>query len=147
MNKITIIGNLTQDPQKNTTATGLTVCSFTVAVNRKFPVNGEKVTDYFRVQTWRQLADICGKYLTKGRKVAVIGELQAKTYQNKEGFTKMSLEIQADEVEFVSEPAAKFEAPKPSNVNTVFPEDLPDYNKAEEEAAENENEWEFDDWQ
>lgn len=76
MNKITIIGNLTANPDMRTTPNGVSVCSFTVAVNRRFAgADGERQTDFFRVSAWRQLAENCGKYLEKGRKVAVIGEL------------------------------------------------------------------------
>lgn len=103
MNKITLIGNLTHDPETRSTQSGVTVCSFTIAVNRKFgDKGGEKVTDFFRINAWRQLGDNCAKYLAKGRKVAVIGELQARTYEAKDGTTRMSLDVQADEVEFLS---------------------------------------------
>lgn len=103
MNKITLIGNLCHDPQTNTTQSGTTVCTFTIAVNRRFAnQNGERQTDFFRVQAWRQLGDVCARYLAKGRKVAVIGELQARTYEAKDGTTKMSLDVSADEVEFLT---------------------------------------------
>ena len=62
MNSLNIIGNLTKDPDKRITSNGISVCSFTVAVNRR----REEGTDFFRVTTWRALADICGKYLGKG---------------------------------------------------------------------------------
>ena len=78
MNKLTIIGNLTRDPELRTTATGVNVCSFTVAVNRRNrrdDQNGQPEADFFRVTAWRQLADICSKYLAKGRKVCVSGQL------------------------------------------------------------------------
>ena len=103
MNKITLIGNLTADPELRTTQSGNAVCTFTLAVNRRFAnSDGEKQTDFFRINTWRGLAETCSKHLAKGRKVAVIGELQARTYQAKDGTTRMSLDVQADEVEFLS---------------------------------------------
>lgn len=103
MNKITIIGNLTANPDMRTTPNGVSVCSFTVAVNRRFAgADGERQTDFFRVNAWRQLAENCGKYLEKGRKVAVIGELQGRLYTANDGATRMSLDISADEVEFLS---------------------------------------------
>lgn len=103
MNKITLIGNLTRDPELSTTPSGVTLCRFTIAVNRRFAQQGgEKVTDFFRIVTWRQQAENCSRYLAKGRKVAVIGELQASTYVSKEGETRMSLDVNADEVEFLS---------------------------------------------
>lgn len=103
MNKIFIIGNLTHDPESRTTTNGTSVCTFTVAVSRRFAgQDGQKQTDYFRVNAWRQLGDICQKFLAKGRKCAVVGELQARTYEGKDGVMRMSLEISADEVEFLS---------------------------------------------
>ncbi len=103
MNKIFIIGNLTRDPEVRATSNGATVCSFSVAVTRRFAAQGgERQTDFFRVSAWRQLGEVCAKYLAKGRKVAVIGELQARTYEANDGTTRMSLEISADEVEFLT---------------------------------------------
>lgn len=103
MQKITIIGNLTHDPETRSTPNGVTVCSFTVAVDRKFKdQSGERVTDFFRVNAWRQLGDTCARWLSKGKKVAVVGELQARLYEAKDGKTRLSLDVQADEVEFLS---------------------------------------------
>ena len=103
MNKILIIGNLTGEPELRSTPSGITVCSFTIAVNRQHEdKSGERPTDFFRVSAWRQLGDSCGRFLTKGRKVAVMGELQARQYDAKDGSARMSLEVQADEVEFFS---------------------------------------------
>lgn len=103
MNKITLIGNLTHDPEVRSTPNGVTVCSFTIAVNRRFAgQDGQRQTDYFRINAWRQLGERCARYLAKGRKAAVIGELQARTYEAKDGTTRMSLDVSADEVEFLS---------------------------------------------
>jgi single-strand DNA-binding protein len=103
MNKLVIIGNLTHDPETRTTSAGVGVTSFTVAVDRRFKdANGEKKTDFFRVSAWRQLGEVCAQYLAKGRKVAVVGEIQPRTYEAKDGTTKMSLDVQADEVEFLT---------------------------------------------
>ena len=103
MNKIMLIGNLTRDPELRTTTSGVSVCSFTIAVNRRFASQGgERQTDFFRINAWRGLADTCSRYLAKGRKVAVLGELQARTYQSNDGTTRMSLDVSADEVEFLT---------------------------------------------
>jgi len=103
MNKIMLIGNLTRDPETRSTPTGITVCTFDIAVTRRFASqNGEKQTDYFRINAWRQLGDACSRYLTKGKKVAVLGEMQARTYQANDGSTRVSLDVQADEVEFLT---------------------------------------------
>ena len=102
MNKLTIIGNLTRNPELRTTPSGINVCSFTVAVNRKKQSNGEDEADFFRVSAWRQLADICSKYLSKGRKVAVIGSVSLHTYETQNGKHGASMEVTADDIEFLS---------------------------------------------
>ena len=64
MNKIMLIGNLTRDPELRSTPSGVTVCSFTIAVNRRFAQQGgEKQTDFFRINAWRQLGETCARYL------------------------------------------------------------------------------------
>ena len=99
MNKLTIIGNLTRDPEMRTTQTGVNVCTFSVAVNRKGKAEG---TDYFRVTCWRGLADISGKYLSKGKKVAVIGQVSIGSYKDRNGEMHHSLEVVADDIEMLS---------------------------------------------
>ena len=132
MNKITLIGNLTADPTLRATQSGTSVCQFTIAVNRRFPgPDGQKQTDFFRINTWRQLAESCNKYLSKGKKVAIVGELQARTYTANDGTTRMSLDVSADEVEFLSPKEEPKEAPRattPADPNTfedVSSDDLP----------------------
>ena len=102
MNKLTIIGNLTNDPEMRTTTTGKDVTTFTVAVNRRKTANGQPDADFFRVSAWNGLASICKQYLSKGRKVAVVGPVSVHTYQANNGETKASLEVTADDVEFLS---------------------------------------------
>ena len=101
MNKLTIIGNLTRDPELRTTQQGLNVCDFTVAVNRRGQ-NSQQEADYFRVTAWRQLGENAAKYLAKGRKVAVVGSVSVHTYTGNDGTTRASLEVNADDVEFLS---------------------------------------------
>ena len=100
MNKLTIIGALGNDPELKSTKSGIPVCTFSVAVNGK--KGDEKTTTWFRVTAWRQLGELCSKYLTKGRKVAVVGSVQVSTYTGSDGSTRASLEVTADEVEFLS---------------------------------------------
>ena len=105
MNKLTIIGNLARDPELRTTSSGIQVCSFTVAVNRRRSSNadsGQPEADFFRVTAWRQLGEICSKYLAKGRKVCVMGPVSVSTYQGNDGQTRATLEVTADDVEFLS---------------------------------------------
>lgn len=111
MNKLTIIGNLTREPEGRSTKDGIKVCSFSVAVNRR---QGEKqVVDYFRVTAWRGLAEICTKYLDKWKKVAVTGPVSLNQYTGQDGKTHASMEVTAEDVEFLTprgengEPAGK----------------------------------------
>ena len=102
MNRITIIGNLTRDPELRTTSNGIPVCSMTVAVNRRRRAQEAQETDYFNVTTWRQMAESCAQYLTKGKRVAVSGAVSMRTYEGRDGQLHASLEIQAEEVEFLT---------------------------------------------
>lgn len=110
MNKIILIGNLTRDPELRTTPNGYTVCDFTIAVNNRGSRRNNQSGDgsqqedaqFFRITAWRQLGENCAKYLAKGRKVFVSGPLTARTYQANDGTTRVSLEVTADDVEFLT---------------------------------------------
>lgn len=103
MNKVFLIGNLTRDPEMRTTPSGVAVCTFSIAVNRRYAKDKqEKEADYFNIVAWRSLGELCGKYLAKGRKVSVVGELQNRSYDDKEGVKRYVTEIVADEVEFLT---------------------------------------------
>ena len=102
MNKLTIIGNLVKNPELRSTTDGISVCGFTVAVNRpKSRNNQDPGADFFNVNAWRQLGENCAKFLEKGKKVAVIGKVSLRTWE-KDGKHGASLEVNADEVEFLS---------------------------------------------
>lgn len=124
MNKLTIIGNLTRDPELRTTASGINVCTFTVAVNKRNKKEGEDEADFFRVSAWRGLADICGKYLAKGRKVAVVGSVSINTWE-KNGKHGASMEVNADDVEFLSQRTEQTQIDEQSKMEIVQPSDLP----------------------
>lgn len=103
MNKLTIIGNLTKDPELRTTTTGISVCDFTVAVNRRRQQqDGQPEADFFHVTAWRERGELCAKFLQKGKKVCVIGPVSVRTYTTNNGETRAQLEVTADEVEFLS---------------------------------------------
>ena len=100
MNQLTIIGNLTRDPETRQTGNGKMVCNFDVAVNKR-TADGDKPT-YFRVGAWGKTGEVCQQWLEKGRKVAVVGEVSARAYMGKDGEPKCSLEVFATSVEFLS---------------------------------------------
>lgn len=109
MNKLIVIGNLTRDPELRTTQSGVSVCSFTVAANRRKTRDGQPEADFFRVTAWRELGENCAKWLIKGRKVCVTGPVSVSTYQGSDGKTYANMEVTADDVEFLS-PAGQTES-------------------------------------
>lgn len=105
MNKVYLIGNLTRDPEKRTTQSGISLCDFSIAVNRRRSSNaqaGQPEADFFRVTAWRQLGDICAQYLHKGSKVCVVGTVTASAYVGKDGLPHASLEVTADDLEMLT---------------------------------------------
>ena len=103
MNRIILTGNLVRDPELRTTQSGLAVCSFTIAVTKRRTAEaGKPDADFFRIVTWKTLAENCARFLAKGRKVGVVGSVTMSSYTAKDGTTKSSMEVSADEVEFLS---------------------------------------------
>lgn len=102
MNQAIVVGNLTRDPELMQSDSGVAYCRFDVAVNRRFAdSNGEKITDFFRVITWRGVAESCAKYLKKGSKVLVEAEMQTGSYE-KDGITRYTFTLSANRVEFLN---------------------------------------------
>lgn len=126
MNKLTIIGNLTRDPETRTTQDGKTVCTFSVAVNRR---SKKDEADYFRVSAWNALGENCSKYLSKGKKVCVIGPVSVHAYQGNDGKPGASLEVMAQDIEFLTSRNDSVD-PK-SGMQKVQPENNPFANDEE----------------
>ena len=111
MNRVVLIGNLAADPESRTTQSGITQCTLRLAVQRRF-VNqqtGKREADFIPVVCWRQTADFCARYLSKGRKIAVEGSLQTRSYDAQDGSKRYVTEVIADNVEFCD---ARVEAPQ-----------------------------------
>lgn len=101
LNSIIIMGRLTADPELRSTSSGLSVSSFTVAVDRNYVRSGEeKKTDFINVVAWRQQADFVSKYFRKGSMIAVQGSLQTRNYEDKNGNKRVAYEIVADQISF-----------------------------------------------
>jgi single-strand DNA-binding protein len=100
LNRIIIMGRLVRDPEKRTTQSGVSVVSFTVAVDRDFKNGDEKVTDFIDCTAWRGTADFISKYFGKGRMIVVDGQLQSRKWQDKDGNNRVSWEVQAQNVYF-----------------------------------------------
>ena len=101
MNKLTIIGNLTADPELRVTSNQISVCSFTVAVNRKRKVEGQPEADFFNVTAWRASAEFVSKYFRKGSSICIVGSLQNRTWTDQQGAKHYATDIIADEISFV----------------------------------------------
>ena len=100
MNKVLITGHLANDPEAITTQSGVSRSTFRVAVQRRFTnAQGVREADFLTVVAWRQTADFCNKYLTKGRLVAVEGSIQTRSYDAQDGSKRYVTEIIADSVE------------------------------------------------
>ena len=100
LNHITIHGRLTAEPELKQTQSGVSVCNFTVAVDRSYKNGEEKQTDFFTVVCWRGLADMVSKYFAKGKEIIVSGEMQSRKWQDNEGNNRISWEIMANGVDF-----------------------------------------------
>ena len=139
MNRVMLIGNLTRDPELRATGSGLAVCSFTLAVQRRFASRDSQTreADFIPIVVWRAQAENCAKYLRKGSQAAVCGSIQTRTYDAQDGSKRYVTEVVADEVQFLGRPGggdsnddatrvASFgNPPFGENMQTVDDEDIP----------------------
>lgn len=112
MNKVIEIGRLVKDSELKYLPNETAVCTFTIAVDRTFKnAKGEKEADFFPVVAYKQLAELCSKYLDKGKLCAVEGRLQTRNYMHKDGYKVYVTEIIASEVQFLSPKSEQQESP------------------------------------
>lgn len=103
MNKVFLIGNLTRDSELTETSSGISLCRFTIAVNRNYgSADGERKTDFFNVVAWRGLGENVARYAKKGNKVAVSGSIEMRNYEDSEGVKRVAIDIVAQDVEFLT---------------------------------------------
>jgi len=101
MNKVTLMGRLTKDPELKSTTTGVSVCSFSIAVNRRFVKAGEeRQADFINCVAWRQTAEFICKYFAKGRMIAVAGSIQTRNWEDKEGKRQYATEVVVEDAYF-----------------------------------------------
>ncbi len=145
LNRVQLIGNLTKDPELKYTGTGTAVCTFTVATNRSWTTDtGEKKeeADFTRIVAWRKLAEICGQFLKKGRKVFVEGRLSNRSYQDKDGQTRYVTEVVIDDMILLDSrdggvqtaPAEEFNVPE--NIDEIVNQDQKANDKKENVKSE-----------
>jgi single-strand DNA-binding protein len=125
-NKVILIGNLTADPEIRQTQSQISVCRFTIAVNRRFArgaagdvQNQQQTADFITVVAWRQSAEFVARYFKKGRPILVCGQLQSRSWTDQQGTRHYATEVVADEVSFVE---SKGDAPAGGN-NTQYTPD------------------------
>ena len=131
LNHIVIHGRLTQDPELKQTPSGVSVVSFSVAVDRSYRSGEDKQTDFFTVVCWRGLADMVSKYFSKGKEIVVSGEMQSRKWQDKDGNNRIAWELNASTVDFCgskadSAPVAPVvQSPAPKMQELAADADLP----------------------
>lgn len=117
MNKVILVGRLTRDPEVKTTQSNNAVCSFTLAVDRRFKsANGERQADFLSCVAWRQQAELLGKYFQKGSRIGIVGNLQSRSYDDTATGKKVYVtEVVVDEIEFLD---SKSENTEPRGTGT-----------------------------
>lgn len=103
-NKVILIGNMVADPELKQTPNGISVCRFRLAVQRRFARSadqGQQTADFLDVVAWRQSAEFVSKYFKKGSPILVCGQIQSRSWEDKDGAKRYAVEIVADEVSFV----------------------------------------------
>ena len=132
-NKVILIGNMTADPELKQTAGGVSVCSFSIAVNRRFAKadQGQQNVDFINIVTWRQQAEFVSRYFKKGNPILICGQLQTRSWNDNQGQKRYTTEVVADEVSFVAS-AAQNAAPQAPAGNAYTPDayGAPSFNSA-----------------
>lgn len=104
LNRVVLMGRLVADPELKTTNSGVSVCSFRIAVDRSYVKNGEqRQADFFDIVAWRSSAEFVCRHFTKGSLIAVDGQLQTRQYQTKDGSNRSAVEVVADSISFTGE--------------------------------------------
>lgn len=147
MNKVILMGRLTKDPELRFTTSNTAVCQFSIAVDRKYKSEGQPTADFINIVAWRNTAEFVSKYFNKGSRIAIVGQIQTRSYEATDGRKVYVTEVIADEVEFcesksTSNTRAAGEAPviareeagyfdgedeaptaTPNQINNYFPEE------------------------
>lgn len=138
LNVTTIHGRLTANPELRKTESGVSVCNFTVAVDRPFTkADEEKIADFFNVVCWRGLADMVAKYFTKGKEILVHGSMQSRKWVDNDGNNRVAWELVAQNIDFCgsksdSKPSADTEQTAP-NINSMYGQDTGGFKEIPEE--------------
>lgn len=100
-NLVVLSGRLTADPELKTTSSGVSVCSFTIAVERRYKQGEERQADFVNIVAWRQTAEFVSKFFSKGSMIGIEGSIQTRKYQDKDGKNRTAFEVIANNVQFI----------------------------------------------
>lgn len=126
LNRVVIMGRLVAEPELKTTGSGISVCSFCVAVDRNYVKQGtERQTDFINVVAWRQTAEFLCKYFGKGQLIALEGSLQSRTYQDRDGNNRSVTEVIADNVFFTGDRRDRASNGSYGNYGVPIPQEPP----------------------
>jgi single-strand DNA-binding protein len=100
-NLVVLSGRLTADPELKTTPSGVSVCSFTIAVERRYKQGEDRQADFVNIVAWRQTAEFVSKFFSKGSMIGIEGSIQTRKYQDKDGKNRTAFEVVANNVQFI----------------------------------------------
>lgn len=121
MNKVELTGKITKDLEPKVTQSGLTVCSFTLAVDRRRDSNGNKQADFISCTAWRKTAEVLAQYCHKGSKIGITGTLQTRSYDDQNGNKRTVMEVLVEELEFLDSKPASEQKPVSQTPTEVLP--------------------------
>lgn len=128
MNKVILIGRLAKEPELRYTAgNNVAVCQFSVAVDRRFKSENQPTADFIPVVAWRQTAEFVSKYFSKGSRIAIVGQIQTRSYDDSEGKKRYVTEVIADEVEFCE--SKRQDSPSQQTQQTMQPKNNNGYSE------------------
>ena len=134
-NKVILVGNLTADPELKKTPSGVSVTSFSIAVNRRFTKQGEQPqTDFINIVAWRQNAEFICKYFKKGNAICVCGSIQTRSYDAADGSKRYVTEVVADEATFVEKKNEKGEEYRSMPYSSDKVDDAPKFEEIAEDG-------------
>ncbi len=142
-NKVILIGNMVADPELKQTQGGISVCSFNIAVNRRFSKDGEQACDFIGIVAWRQQAEFVTRYFKKGMPILICGQLQTRTWTDKQGEKRYATEVIADEVSFVGSNESSGEAKNNAPTQPYVPSEYQTGNQAQFEEIPNDGDLPF----
>ena len=131
-NKVILVGNMTADPELKQTTAGTSVCSFSIAVNRRFTKaeQGQQTVDFINIVAWSQRAEFVSRYFKKGNPILICGQLQTRTWTDNQGQKRYATEVIADEVSFVGGPTGANGAPAAGGSYTPDAYATPSFNSS-----------------